>query len=147
MLCCAVPVVLCCAVLCCAVLCCTMLGCAMLWCAVLHRGVRIVKCMVGSLGEWVHSLFALPCLALLSTFSAFSDPLSNFSCARPHPSPHSSHPAIAKVAFTGSTVTGRRVYAAAAGNLRPATMELGGKSGGLGGKEVFRGGQSSRDLS
>ena len=41
----------------------------------------------------------------------------------------SSHPGVAKVAFTGSVATGRRVYAAAAGNLRPATMELGGKSG------------------
>lgn len=43
----------------------------------------------------------------------------------------SAHPRVAKVAFTGSTATGKRVYAAAAGNLRPATMELGGKSGGL----------------
>lgn len=41
----------------------------------------------------------------------------------------SAHPGVAKVAFTGSVATGRRVYAAAAGNLRPATMELGGKSG------------------
>ena len=41
----------------------------------------------------------------------------------------SSHPKVAKIAFTGSVGTGRRVYAAAAGNLRPATMELGGKSG------------------
>lgn len=40
----------------------------------------------------------------------------------------SSHPAVAKVAFTGSTVTGKRVAEAAIGNLRPATMELGGKS-------------------
>lgn len=42
--------------------------------------------------------------------------------------PLSAHPRVAKVAFTGSTATGKRVYAAAAGNLRPATMELGGKS-------------------
>ena len=40
----------------------------------------------------------------------------------------SSHPAVAKVAFTGSTVTGKRVAQAAISNLRPATMELGGKS-------------------
>eukprot|EP00879_Flechtneria_rotunda_P016101 GHRR01016842.1.p1 GENE.GHRR01016842.1~~GHRR01016842.1.p1 ORF type:complete len:273 (+),score=58.34 GHRR01016842.1:26-820(+) len=40
----------------------------------------------------------------------------------------SSHPAVAKVAFTGSTVTGKRVAQAAIANLRPATMELGGKS-------------------
>ncbi|PRW59376.1 betaine aldehyde dehydrogenase isoform A [Chlorella sorokiniana] len=42
--------------------------------------------------------------------------------------PLSAHPGVAKVAFTGSVATGQRVYAAAAGNLRPATMELGGKS-------------------
>lgn len=35
---------------------------------------------------------------------------------------------MAKIAFTGSTVTGRHVYLAAAQNLRPAVMELGGKS-------------------
>lgn len=46
----------------------------------------------------------------------------------PHPLPRSAHPGLAKVAFTGSVATGRRVYAAAAQNLRPATMELGGKS-------------------
>ena len=40
----------------------------------------------------------------------------------------SEHPGVAKVAFTGSSVTGRRVAMAAAKNLRPATMELGGKS-------------------
>ena len=38
------------------------------------------------------------------------------------------HPGVAKVAFTGSVATGRRVYLAAAENLRPAVMELGGKS-------------------
>lgn len=42
--------------------------------------------------------------------------------------PLSSHPAVAKVAFTGSTSTGKRVAQAAISNLRPATMELGGKS-------------------
>uniref|UniRef100_A0A383V7C2 Aldehyde dehydrogenase domain-containing protein n=1 Tax=Tetradesmus obliquus TaxID=3088 RepID=A0A383V7C2_TETOB len=42
--------------------------------------------------------------------------------------PLSSHPALAKVAFTGSTATGQRVAQAAIANLRPATMELGGKS-------------------
>src|SRR5256885_16322154 len=35
---------------------------------------------------------------------------------------------IAKVAFTGSTATGRVIAQAAAGNLIPATLELGGKS-------------------
>uniref|UniRef100_A0A7S0WPS2 Aldehyde dehydrogenase domain-containing protein n=1 Tax=Chlamydomonas leiostraca TaxID=1034604 RepID=A0A7S0WPS2_9CHLO len=42
--------------------------------------------------------------------------------------PLSCHPGVAKVAFTGSAATGRRVAASAAGVLRPATMELGGKS-------------------
>ncbi|GFH17573.1 aldedh domain-containing protein, partial [Haematococcus lacustris] len=42
--------------------------------------------------------------------------------------PLSAHPGVAKVAFTGSAATGRRVTAAAAANLRPATLELGGKS-------------------
>ena len=32
------------------------------------------------------------------------------------------------MAFTGSVATGRRVNMAAAANLRPTTMELGGKS-------------------
>jgi aldehyde dehydrogenase len=35
---------------------------------------------------------------------------------------------IAKIAFTGSTATGRIIAQAAAGNLIPATLELGGKS-------------------
>lgn len=35
---------------------------------------------------------------------------------------------IAKIAFTGSTQTGKQVAAAAAANLIPATLELGGKS-------------------
>ncbi len=37
------------------------------------------------------------------------------------------HPAIAKVAFTGSTATGRRVVEASAGNLKKVQLELGGK--------------------
>jgi acyl-CoA reductase-like NAD-dependent aldehyde dehydrogenase len=36
------------------------------------------------------------------------------------------HPAVAKVAFTGSTATGRRVMANAAGTLKRLTLELGG---------------------
>lgn len=42
-----------------------------------------------------------------------------------------SDPRIARVSFTGGTVTGRQVMAAAAKSLVPATMELGGKSANL----------------
>ena len=38
------------------------------------------------------------------------------------------HPGIAKLVFTGSTGTGRRIAANAAQNLIPCSMELGGKS-------------------
>jgi betaine-aldehyde dehydrogenase len=38
------------------------------------------------------------------------------------------HPDVAKISLTGSVPTGRRVAAAAAGNLKHVTMELGGKS-------------------
>ncbi|KAL6303078.1 aldehyde dehydrogenase domain-containing protein [Sparassis latifolia] len=41
----------------------------------------------------------------------------------------SEHPLIGKVAFTGSTLTGRKIMEAAAkSNLKPVTLELGGKS-------------------
>jgi aldehyde dehydrogenase (NAD+) len=38
------------------------------------------------------------------------------------------HPGVDKVAFTGSTDTGRAIIQASAGNLRRVTVELGGKS-------------------
>lgn len=38
------------------------------------------------------------------------------------------HPAIDKVAFTGSTVVGKQILAASVGNLKKVTLELGGKS-------------------
>lgn len=38
------------------------------------------------------------------------------------------HPLVGKIAFTGSTATGRSVARAAAENLTPALMELGGKN-------------------
>jgi phenylacetaldehyde dehydrogenase len=38
------------------------------------------------------------------------------------------HPGIDKIAFTGSTEVGRRIVAAAAGNLKRVSLELGGKS-------------------
>jgi aldehyde dehydrogenase (NAD+) len=38
------------------------------------------------------------------------------------------HRKVAKVAFTGGDVSGRRVYQAAAGQLKPVVLELGGKS-------------------
>jgi acyl-CoA reductase-like NAD-dependent aldehyde dehydrogenase len=37
-----------------------------------------------------------------------------------------SHPDVAKIAFTGSTATGRKVMASAAGTLKRLTLELGG---------------------
>lgn len=41
----------------------------------------------------------------------------------------SSHMDIGKVAFTGSTLVGRKIMEAAAkSNLKPVTLELGGKS-------------------
>ncbi|MBS8225790.1 betaine-aldehyde dehydrogenase [Vannielia litorea] len=39
-----------------------------------------------------------------------------------------SDPRVAKVSLTGSAATGRKVYAAAAGEMKHVTMELGGKS-------------------
>ncbi|MEZ5566373.1 MAG: aldehyde dehydrogenase family protein [Gammaproteobacteria bacterium] len=39
-----------------------------------------------------------------------------------------SHPDVDKVAFTGSTEVGKKIIAAAAGNLKRVTLELGGKS-------------------
>ncbi|MGJ7531441.1 aldehyde dehydrogenase family protein [Variovorax sp. GB1P17] len=41
------------------------------------------------------------------------------------------HPGIAKVSFTGSTATGRRVMEAAAGSLKRITLELGGNDAAL----------------
>jgi phenylacetaldehyde dehydrogenase len=38
------------------------------------------------------------------------------------------HPGVNKIAFTGSTATGKRVVAAAATNVTPVSLELGGKS-------------------
>ncbi|HSV83166.1 MAG TPA: aldehyde dehydrogenase family protein [Ramlibacter sp.] len=38
------------------------------------------------------------------------------------------HPGIDKIAFTGSTETGRRIVQAATGNLKRVSLELGGKS-------------------
>ena len=37
------------------------------------------------------------------------------------------HPAVAKIAFTGSTAVGRRIVEASAGNLKRVQLELGGK--------------------
>lgn len=38
------------------------------------------------------------------------------------------HPGIDKIAFTGSTITGREIMKAAATNLKNITLETGGKS-------------------
>jgi betaine-aldehyde dehydrogenase len=37
------------------------------------------------------------------------------------------HPGVAKIAFTGSTATGRRIVQASSGNLKKVQLELGGK--------------------
>lgn len=42
--------------------------------------------------------------------------------------PLAKSPRIAKIAFTGSTATGRKIMQAATENLIPVTLELGGKS-------------------
>ena len=42
--------------------------------------------------------------------------------------PLAEHPDVDKVAFTGSTATGRLIMQAASKNLRPVSLELGGKS-------------------
>lgn len=42
-----------------------------------------------------------------------------------------SHPGIAKIVFTGSTATGRKIMAAGAGNLKRLTLELGGNDAGI----------------
>jgi aldehyde dehydrogenase (NAD+) len=39
-----------------------------------------------------------------------------------------SHPGVDKIAFTGSTVTGRKIIEASAGNMKRVAVELGGKS-------------------
>lgn len=39
-----------------------------------------------------------------------------------------SHPGVRKIAFTGETATGQKIMAAAAQNITPVTLELGGKS-------------------
>lgn len=42
-----------------------------------------------------------------------------------------SHPGIDKIVFTGSTATGRKIMASAAGNLKRLTLELGGNDAGI----------------
>jgi len=37
------------------------------------------------------------------------------------------HPQVQKIAFTGSTVTGRKIVQASAGNLKRVQLELGGE--------------------
>lgn len=41
------------------------------------------------------------------------------------------HPGIAKIVFTGSTATGKKIMANAAGNLKRLTLELGGNDAGI----------------
>ncbi len=47
------------------------------------------------------------------------------------------HPGIQKVAFTGSTATGRKVVQASAGNLKRLQMELGGKGANIVFEDAF----------
>jgi len=42
--------------------------------------------------------------------------------------PLAEHPKVAKIAFTGSEATGKRIYASAANGLKKVSLELGGKS-------------------
>ena len=42
--------------------------------------------------------------------------------------PLAAHPRVAKITFTGGDASGRRVYQAAASQLKPVVLELGGKS-------------------
>ena len=42
--------------------------------------------------------------------------------------PLAAHPKVAKITFTGGDASGRRVYQAAASQLKPVVLELGGKS-------------------
>ena len=49
-----------------------------------------------------------------------------------------SSPRIAKIAFTGSTATGRKIMQAATENLIPVTLELGGKSANIFFSDVMR---------
>jgi acyl-CoA reductase-like NAD-dependent aldehyde dehydrogenase len=47
------------------------------------------------------------------------------------------HPEVAKIAFTGSTATGRRVVQASAGNLKKVQLELGGKGANIVFEDAF----------
>ena len=47
------------------------------------------------------------------------------------------HPEIAKIAFTGSTATGRRIVQASAGNLKKVQLELGGKGANIVFEDAF----------
>ncbi len=47
------------------------------------------------------------------------------------------HPEIAKIAFTGSTATGKRIVQASAGNLKKVQLELGGKGANIVFEDAF----------
>jgi betaine-aldehyde dehydrogenase len=47
------------------------------------------------------------------------------------------HPEVRKIAFTGSTATGRRIVAASAGNLKRVQLELGGKGANIVFEDAF----------
>jgi aldehyde dehydrogenase (NAD+) len=47
------------------------------------------------------------------------------------------HPAVSKIAFTGSTATGRRIVQASSGNLKRVQLELGGKGANIVFEDAF----------
>jgi acyl-CoA reductase-like NAD-dependent aldehyde dehydrogenase len=75
----------------------------------------------------------LSVLALLSVMNDVlpADVLIGVSGDRETGARLSSHPDIAKVMFTGSTATGRKIIESSAGNLARLTLELGGNDAGI----------------
>jgi aldehyde dehydrogenase (NAD+) len=70
------------------------------------------------------------CLARLATEAGLPDGLFNVVTGTGPDvgTPLAAHPAVGRIAFTGSVATGRHLAKVAADRLVPATLELGGKS-------------------
>lgn len=73
-----------------------------------------------------NALLCIRCAMVESLYSPAAEYSNDLLAARPQP--FRCNPLIAKVAFTGSVATGRRVALAAAEMVRPCSLELGGKS-------------------